>query len=248
MSDVATEEKAAPDPELEELFSAGLHFAYARTRRHPRMLPFIAGVKSNIEVFHADKIRDQLLSALGFIESLGSSGDTILWVGTKPSAALAVRDVAEALGHPYVDTRWLGGTLTNFKIIRERISYWEDLIAKQKSGELGKYTKQEQIRIQKDIERMARGFHGIAKLTAMPQAIFIVDSKEEANALREARQKRVPVIALINSDCDPENITHPIPGNDNSSKSIRYVLEKARDAYLAGKKLSAQKNNGHENA
>jgi len=245
MQDSIIEDKAPLDPELEELFSAGVHFAYAKTRRHPRMRPFIAGIKSNIEVFHVDKIRDQLLAALGFIESIGAAGGTILWIGTKPAAAGIVREVAETLGHPYVNGRWLGGTLTNFKIIRERIGYWENLLSQQKSGELAKYTKQEQIRIQKEIERLTRNFYGIATLTAMPQAIFIVDTVEESSALREARQKKIPVIALINSDCDPAGATYSIPGNDNSSRSIHYILEKARDAYLVGRASNVQKTDEH---
>ena len=248
MHDSVTEDKATLDPELEELFLAGVHFAYAKTRRHPRMRQFIAGVKSNIEIFHVDKVRDQLLHALAFIESVGSKGGTILWVGTKPAAARVIREVAEALGHPYVDSRWLGGTLTNFKIIRDRIGYWEGLVSQQKSGELAKYTKQEQIRIQKEIERLTRHFNGIATLTAMPQAMFIVDTKEEINALCEAQQKKIPVVALINSDCDPEGLTHSIPGNDNSSKSIQYVLERAREAYLAGRKMGVQTSNEHASA
>lgn len=245
MHDLVAGEKGNIDPELEELFSAGVHFGYARTRRHPRMLPFIAGVKSNIEVFQVDKIRDRMLAALGFLESVGASGGVVLWVGTKPAAAHAIREVAEALGHPYVDQRWLGGTMTNFKIIRERIAYWEKLLAQQKAGELAKYTKQEQIHLQKEIERLTRAFHGIATLTTLPQALFIVDTKEESNALREARQKGIASVALLNSDCDPESVAYPIPGNDNSSKSVRYVLEKARDAYLHGRALSAQKTDEH---
>ncbi len=241
MQDLVVEDKIPLDPEMEELFVAGVHFAYAKTRRHPRMRQFIAGVKSNIEIFHVEKIRDRFLAALNFLESAGALGSVVLWVGTKPAAAGAIRETAEALGHPFVDERWIGGTLTNFKIIRERIGYWQDLLSKQKSGELSKYTKQEQIHLQKEIGRLTRNFHGIVNLTALPRVLFVVDTQEEIHAVREARQKNIPIVALLNSDCDPAIATYPIPGNDNSSKSVRYILEKARAAYLRGRETQ---NNG----
>jgi small subunit ribosomal protein S2 len=235
MSETPATENTKLDPQSEALFRAGVHFGYARTRRHPRMRNFIAGVKSNIEIFHIEKVRDNLDTALSFIETIGSKNGSILWVGTKPAASGFIKETALALGHPYVDIRWLGGTLTNHKVIRERIDHWQDLVAKKKSGELSKYTKQEQLRIAKEVERLTKSFEGILTLTSMPNAMFIVDAGEEDIALCESKTKKIPTIALINSDCDPAGVDYAIPGNDNASRSIQYVLEQARESYLKGK-------------
>jgi len=227
-------EREGFEPKFEPLLKAGVHFGYARTRRHPRMRPFIAGVKSNMEVFHLDKVWDHLETALAYIEQLGKEKATILWVGSKPAAAPQVKAAALALGHPYVTTRWLGGTLTNHKIIRDRINYWQDLLAKQKSGELQKYTKHEQLRIQREIDRLTRDFDGVANLNGIPKAMFVIDAGEESIAVAEAKAKNIPIIALINSDCDPASVTYPILGNDNASKSINFVINKVSEAYRKG--------------
>lgn len=224
------------DPRLQELFRAGVHFGYARTRRHPRMREFIAGIKSNVEIFQLEKVQEFFDRALTYIESIGSKGGIILWVGSKPAAAESIHAVAEELGHPFVDARWLGGTLTNFDMIRGRINYWQDLISKSKSGELEKYTKAERLKIRHEIQRLTSEFKGLIHLEQMPQALFVVDALEEINAIREAVLKKIPVIALMNSDCNPDIATYAIPGNDNSYDSVRFVLEKAKDAYLRGKK------------
>ncbi len=227
-------EREGYDAKFDPLLKAGVHFGYARTRRHPRMRPFISGVKSNMEIFHFDKVWDHLESALAYVEQLGVDKHQILWVGSKPAAVSFVKAAALSLGHPYVTTRWLGGMLTNHKIIRDRINYWQDLISKQKSGELQKYTKHEQLRIQREIDRLTRDFDGVASLIGMPKAMIVIDPGEEGIAVAEAKIKKIPIIALINSDCDPASVTHPILGNDNSSKSINFIVNKIAEAYRKG--------------
>jgi small subunit ribosomal protein S2 len=222
------------DPSLEGLFRAGVHFGYARTRRHPRMRNFVAGVKSNIEIFHLEKVWTELSRALAFMESLGKEKSAVLWVGTKPAAAETIQKIAEEFGHPYVNKRWIGGTLTNNKVIRDRINYWQGLVEKKKSGELAKYTKQEQLMIQREIDRLSVSFGGLVSYASMPKAMVIIDTNEEVNALREAQLKRIPVVALMNTDCDPDGITYPIPGNDNAPHSISYILGKLHEAYKKG--------------
>ena len=223
------------DSRLEELVRFGVHFGYAKTRRHPRMRNFIAGVKSNIEIFYVEKVSECLQKALEYIEQVGKEKGVILWVGTKPAASEYISALALELGHPYVNARWIGGTLTNYKIIRERIAYWQSLLSKQKSGELAKYTKQEQLQIQREVDRLTRSFDGLVSLTAIPRALFIVDTNEESSALREARLKKISTVALLNTDCDPLGASFPIPGNDNSPKSISFILDKVKEAYLKGK-------------
>ncbi|MEK7576819.1 MAG: 30S ribosomal protein S2 [Patescibacteria group bacterium] len=236
-----TTEPQILDPKLEGLLRAGVHFGYARTRRHPRMRSFIAGVKSNIEILHLQKVHDQLQRALEFAETLGREGGVILWVGTKPVATSPIARIATELGHPFVNKRWLGGTLTNNKNIRERVAHWQDLVFKQKSGELAtKYTKQEQLMIQREIDRLDTSFNGLVAFTGTPQAMFIVDTKEEGNALHEARLKKISVIALLNTDCDPAGIQYAIPGNDNAARSVEFVMEEIKEAYLRGKQNKVQ--------
>ena len=241
MPELDTENAAVTlDPKVEELFRAGVHFGYAKMRRHPRMREFIAGVKSNVEIFNLEKVEELLEKALAFIEEIGKENGTILWVGTKAAAEESIRAVAQALGHPYVDRRWVGGTLTNFDVIHKRILYWQDLVTKQKTGELEKYTKQERLIIQKKIDRLAGTFDGLVNFQGTAKAMFIVDTIEETNALHEAKLKRIPIIALLNSDCDPEGISMPIPGNDNAPESIRFILSKAQEAYQRGKEHGNQ--------
>ncbi|MEK7643510.1 MAG: 30S ribosomal protein S2 [Patescibacteria group bacterium] len=223
------------DPRLEELFRAGVQFGYARTRRHPRMREYIAGVKSNIEILSLDRVFESLETALTYLEELGKIGAAVMWVGTKPAASLVVKRIAEELGHPYVDGRWLGGTITNFDVIRKRVTHWQDLVAKKNSGELEKYTKQERLMIQRETERLESMFAGLLTYTALPKAMFVVDTKEEAIAIAEAGHKQIPVIGLMNTDCDPHSAAYPIPGNDNAPESISLILEKAKAAYLRGK-------------
>ena len=235
MNDSLAFEQNVVDERVQELFRVGMHFGYAKTR--PRMRQYIAGVKSNIEIFNAEKIWECFNVALEFLESVGKEGGMVLWVGTKPASSGVIRLVAEELGHPYVNSRWIGGTLTNYKIIRERINYWQDLIAKKKSGELLKYTKQEQLRINHEIEKLTRDLQGIFPLSSLPKALFVIDAGEEEIAIREAHMKNISVVALLNSDCDPKKVSYPIPGNDNASKSISFVTSKAKEAYLKGKAM-----------
>ena len=230
----ANSEKDIVDPEIEQMFKAGAHFAYKKTRRHPKMRDFIAGVKSNVEVFHLEKVHEKLKTALSFIEELGKDGKVVLWVGTKPSASKAIREVAGNLGHPFVVLHWLGGTLTNFLVIRRRIDYLESLEKKKEIGELEKYTKHERLQIEEKIQKLARALEGIRLLKAMPAALFVVDSGEEATAVREAIKKHIPLVALLNSDCDPSQIDYPVPANDNAASSVSYILKKVEDAYKKG--------------
>lgn len=222
------------DPAVEELFLHGLHFGYSKTRRHPRIKPYLAGLKSNVEVFNLEKVLIKLNAAKALLEQLGQKKMPVLWVGTKPQAAVAIRTAAEALGHPFVAKRWLGGTLTNFTVIRKRVQQWLDLERERAEGKLERYTKQERVKINKDLERFAINFSGLEPMHRPPEALVIVDPKEESTALREATQLGILTVALLNSDNDPIMVTHAIPGNDNAQKSIHYIIETLRAAYKKG--------------
>ncbi|TSC72204.1 MAG: small subunit ribosomal protein S2 [Parcubacteria group bacterium Gr01-1014_70] len=224
-----------PDnPEIAAMYKAGLHFGYSKTKRHPGMLPYIFGTKSNVEVFDLFKVLPKFHEALEVVRAMGVAGKTLLLVGTKASAKEVIRNVATQLHMPCVTERWIGGTLTNFKVISERVAYWQELKRQQESGELKKYTKHEQTKLAQHIAKLAYMFRGLEDLKRLPYALVVVDLKEESLAVREARRRDIPIIALSNTDTDPSLATHIIPSNDNAKASISYVLQKIAEAYTRG--------------
>lgn len=232
--------QSAPDPRVEELFLAGLHFGYSKTRRHPRMKPYLAGLKSNVEVFNLEKVLVKLKAAETVLEELGQKNGMVLWVGAKPQAAPFIKAAAAALGHPFVHQRWLGGTLTNFTAIHKRVQQGMDLKHEREEGRLEKYTKQKRVKINKALERFDYVFSGLELLSRIPETLVIIDPKEESTALREATQLGILTIALLNSDSNPFSVTHPIPGNDNAPASIHAIVEALRNAYEKGRKNHLQ--------
>lgn len=223
---------ASADPELEAMFKAGLHFGYSKTRRHPKMEKYLFGVRNNVEIFDLEKTRAKLAEALAYIKELKTQNKIIVFAGTKSQ----IQDLVESAGQetelPYASRRWIGGLLTNFSIVRKRIDYFEDLKRKRTSGELaGKYTKKEINDIDKELVKLELNFSGVASLKKLPDALFIIDPKEESTALREAKRVGIPVIALASSDVDPESVDYVIPGNDSARASVAYILEKVVDAW-----------------
>lgn len=232
--------QSTPDPRVEELFLTGLHFGYSKKHRHPRMKPFLSGLKNNVEIFNLEKVLVKLKEAETLLEELGQKNGMVLWVGTKPQAAPFIKAAALALGHPSVHQRWLGGTLTNFTAIRKRVQQGMDLKREREEGRLEKYTKQERVKINKMLGRFDYVFSGLELLTRLPEALVIIDPKEESTALREATQLGILTIALLNSDTDLFLVSHPIPGNDNASASINAIIETLCRAYEKGRKNRLQ--------
>jgi small subunit ribosomal protein S2 len=232
MSDIT---QHANDPIIDALFSVGAHFGYRRSRRHPSASPFIFGVKGTVEIFDLEKTKNALIAAETFVAQLAKAGKMLLFVGGKKEAAEAVSSGATALGMPYVASRWIGGTLTNFGQIRGRVDKMLDFIHKREKGELAKYTKKERLLIDRDITRLDELFHGLLPLTALPAALFVIDPRAEETAMREARKQKIPVVALANSDCDMNAPAHAIPGNDAARASIRFFVDKIVEAYEKGK-------------
>ena len=220
--------------EIGELFDAGAHVGYSKTRRHPKMREFIFGTRNNIEVFDLGKTLTNLKTAEEFLKSLGKESKAVLWVGSKPPASRFIREAAKKTGMPYVAERWLGGTLTNFKIFEGRLAHLAKLEAEEKSGEFEKYSKKEKLLKLIEIRKLGRMFEGLKNVKSLPQALVIVDPGEEKTALSEARRKNIPVVALLNVDCDPQNIKYAIPANDNSSAVISLILNRLAAAYEAG--------------
>ncbi len=223
---------------LDDLFSVGAHYAYKRSRRHPSVKDYIFGVKNGIEIFDLEKVEEEIRKAENLVESLGRGGKTILFVGGKNEAKNEIKNIADNIGMPYVAGRWIGGTLTNFSQIRSRVDKLNDLESQKEKGELSKYKKKERLLIEREMESLTETFEGIRDLSGMPDVMFIVDIKREQNALREALSKNIPVITLSGSDCDIDAVNYPIPANDSSKSSIRYVLKRVAEAYQKGKSFS----------
>ena len=222
--------------QINELFSAGAHIGYSKSRRHPKMKGFIYGLRNNIEIIDLETSQKKIEETELFLKGLGKEGKVVLFVGTKPNAKIFIQETAQGLNMPYVTERWLGGTLTNFKIIGGRIGYLERLEMEEKSGGFEKYTKKEKMLKNFEIEKLRKMMGGIRTLKGMPSAMVIVAPKGEITAVAEARKKGIPIIALMNIDFNPDGIAYPIPLNDNSGQAISMVLSRLSKAYREGTK------------
>jgi small subunit ribosomal protein S2 len=228
--------KADTKKAVESMFEAGAHFGYAKARRHPSTKAFIFGTKDGVELIDLEKTADMLEKAKEFAYEVAKNGGQILFVGTKKEISSYVKDSALKVDMPYVSNRWIGGTLTNFSEIQKRVKKLEDLESEKEKGLLAKYTKKERLLIDRDLEKLNERFGGITNMKAKPQAVFIVDSKEEDNALQEAFVEGIDVISLSNSDCDIKSIKHPIVANDSSVKSVRFFVDEIVEAIKEGQK------------
>lgn len=219
------------ETKLDNLFEAGAHYGFSKSRRHPSAEKFIFGSKNRVDIFDLEKTEDALKKAEEFVAGLASTNGVLLFVGGKNEAKEIVAAAAQKIGMPYVASRWIGGTLTNFPQIRKRVDTMLDLINQREKGELGKYTKKERLLIGRDIEKLQKMFGGIANMTNIPKALFIIDPRREETAMREALILGLPIIALCGTDNDFAKINYPIPGNDSNRKSIEYFVDRIKNAY-----------------
>lgn len=218
------------------MFEAGAHFGYAKSRRHPSTKPFIFGAKEGVEIIDLEKTADMLDVAKQFAYETAKNGGQILFVGTKNETASYVKDSAMVVDMPYVSNRWIGGTLTNFSEIQKRVKRLETLEEEKEKGLFAKYTKKERLLIDRELEKLEGRFGGITNMKSRPAAVFVVDSKEEENAVNEAIIENVPVISVSNSDCDITSINYPILANDSSVKSVRFFVDEIVEAIKEGQK------------
>jgi len=223
-------------PSIEALFNVGAHYGFIKSRRHPTVKPFIYGTKNKVEIFDLEKTEAQLETALEFVKKVAATGRQILFLGSKSEAREIIKQAADSINQPYVAGRWVGGTFTNFEVIRKRVEKLVDLSTQKEKGELTKYTKKERLLIDKDIERLTGLFGGIVPMAGLPGALFVIDSKKEAIAVAEARDKNIPVIALCGSDCDISKVNYPIVANDTAIDSIKYFAHQIAEAYASAKK------------
>lgn len=221
---------------IESMFSVGAHFGYSKTKRHPSTNAFIFGAKNRVDIIDLEGSSTLLKKAEEAMSILGRENKTVLIVGSKLEAVEAVREVANRINMPFVAGRWLGGTLTNFPMMKKRVDRLHLLLGEKESGELEKkYTKKERLMIDREIERLEKRFSGIKNMPQIPQAMLVIDSKHEHIAVKEARLLKIPVIALMNTDCNMKDVQIPVLGNDATRSSISFFLNRLADAYGKGK-------------
>jgi small subunit ribosomal protein S2 len=226
----------ANNPMIDNMFKAGAHFAFSRTRRHPTITPYIFGVKNKVEIFDLEKTSELLAKAKDFVATLAKEGKSILFVGGKSEARNAIKNAALSTNMPYVDGRWIGGTLTNFVQIRKRVEKLERLNLEKEKGELTKYTKKERLLIDREIANLERFFSGVVTMKDLPKAIFVIDPKKEKTAIKEAKDMGITVIAVLGSDCNIKEVDYPIVGNDSSQMSVQFFAKEISKAYFDAKK------------
>jgi small subunit ribosomal protein S2 len=222
---------ADKNPVIDKLFSVGAHFGYAPSRRHPSVSTYIFGQKGGVELFDLEQTSKCLEEALAFIKTMAAERKVVLFVGGKAEAQNAVRRAAERLAQPYCAGRWIGGTLTNWQEIKRRLGRLDELTSMREKGELAKFTKKERLLIDREIADLELMFGGLKGMTRNPDALVVVDPKAEAGAVAEAKQLGIPVVALMNSDCDRAQVTYPVPANDAARSVIEYVLGEVADTY-----------------
>jgi small subunit ribosomal protein S2 len=218
---------------MQELLEAGVHFGHQTRRWNPKMKPYIFGKRNGIYIIDLAKTLKQFREAAEFVYRLGQEGRRLLFVGTKRQAQDAVAEEARRCGQYFVTHRWLGGTLTNFVTIRQSVDRLLEIEARL-AEEGGVTTKKERLRFDRERERMNRNLEGVRELEALPDAIFVVDPKKESIAVAEANKLGIPVIGIVDTNCDPELIDYVIPGNDDAIRTIRLFLSRIADSYMAG--------------
>ncbi|MBU1165135.1 30S ribosomal protein S2 [Patescibacteria group bacterium] len=222
-------------PTILEMLQSGVHFGHRLSKQYPKMSPYIFGQKNGINIINLEKTQIKLEEAYKFVKELASNGGTILFLGTKKQAQSIIKEHANKCGMPYIDQRWLGGTFTNYDTISKVIKKYNELVDKQKKGELEKYTKKEQSKFKKEIEKLEILVHGVKDLKKVPDAVYIVDLKKEKTALREANKRGIPIVAICDANTNPEQVTYPIPGNDDATKAINLITGVMAQAVEEGK-------------
>ncbi len=222
---------------LEQMLKAGVHFGHKSSRHHPRMDEYIFTTRKGINIIDLERTLEKLEEAMEFIKSVKKEGKKILFVGTKKQVKDLVKSAAARCEMPYVVERWLGGTFTNFKAIKERVQYFRDLEEKLAKGEFAKYTKFEQMKKKEEQEKLERKLGGIKNMDELPGVILVADAKEDALAIKEAGRVGIPIVALADTNVDPSAIDYPIPANDDAISAVRLILGYLCKAILETEKL-----------
>jgi len=225
----------APTVSMKELLEAGVHFGHQTKRWNPKMKDFIFGERNGIYIIDLQKTHRLLQDALQYVQDLASQGRTIMFVGTKRQAQEAIAEEAQRAGMPYVNERWLGGLLTNFVTIRKSLDRLRELEAMSTDGRHERLTKKEVAQLEKERVKIEKNLKGIKGMKNVPDAIFVIDTRKESIAVQEARKLKIPVIGIVDTNCDPDEVDHVIPGNDDALRAIKLFAGRMADAILAGR-------------
>ncbi len=223
------------NPIVQEMIEAGVHFGHRTSLWNPKMAPYIFGRKNQIHIMDIRETLRGMLRAKKYLGQVAAGGSLILFVGTKRQAGEAVEEQALRCGMPFISERWLGGTLTNFRTIRSRLTRLEELEALKGSEKINDYSKKMQSTINREYRKMYRNLNGLRSMNRLPECLFIVDPGKERNAVREAKRLGIPTVALIDTDSDPSQIDLPIPGNDDGIRSVELIMKQMADAVIAGR-------------
>lgn len=229
---------------MRDMLKAGVHFGHQTRYWNPKMKPYIFGARNKIHIINLESTLPLFTDALSFLNKLAASNNKILFVGTKRAAQKAIREEAKRCGMPYVDHRWLGGMLTNWKTIRQSIKRLRDLEAQEQDGTLGKLTKKEHLMRQREMEKLERSIGGIKEMGGLPDALFVVDVDHEDIAVQEARKLGIPVVAVVDTNSNPDDIDYVIPGNDDAIRAIQLYVKAVADTILEGREYAQTQGGG----
>ena len=234
-----------PETLVRELIEAGTHFGHRASRWNPKMAPYIYARKNLIHIIDVRETVRGLLRAKKYLGQVAAGGSLILFVGTKRQATGAIERESLRCGMPFVAERWLGGALTNFRTVRSRLTRLEELEALRSSDEISAYSKKMQSALNREYRKMYRNLNGLRTMNRLPECVVVFDPKKERNAVREARKLGITTVALIDTDCDPDLVDLPIPGNDDGIRSIELIARQLADAVAAGKTESMAQQKGN---
>lgn len=221
--------------ELKRLFDTGAHFAQVKARRHPSMKPFLVGTKGRQEIIDLEKTTEQLEAAKGAMSTLAKEGKTVLFVGGKVEISALVKKAAQDMQAPYVATRWLGGTISNWVEIKKRVDRLAELSDTSTVGPMAKqHTKLELVKMDREMKRLTERLDGITTMAKRPDALLVIDTKHEKYAVKEANEAGIPIIALMSSDCNLKEVTYPIVANDASRETVKLILTDLVEAFKKG--------------
>jgi small subunit ribosomal protein S2 len=226
---------------MKQLLEAGVHFGHQTRRWDPKMRPYIYGERNGIHIVDLRQTVTQVADAIEFVKQIAINGGSVLFVGTKKQAQGAVEDAAKRSGQPFVNYRWLGGMLTNFATIQKRVFYMRELRRLEDTSDMNNRPKKERLKLRRELEKLEQNLGGVAEMTRLPDAVFIVDVNTEATAVKEADRLGIPIIALVDTNSDPDPIDHVIPGNDDAIRAADLIASALADAIVEGKEIASKK-------
>jgi small subunit ribosomal protein S2 len=226
---------------MKQLLEAGVHFGHQTRRWNPKMRPYIYGERNGIHIIDLRQTVSQVAKAIEFVKQIAIDGGLVLFVGTKKQAQTAVAEAALRSGQPYVNYRWLGGMLTNYQTIQKRVFYMKELQRLEETGEMNDRPKKERLKLRRELEKLERNLGGVSSMSRLPNAVFVVDVNTEATAVKEADRLGIPVIALVDSNSDPDSVDFVVPGNDDAIRAADLIAGALADAISEGREIGSKK-------